>query len=423
MTLLSMFRGELVNAIQSDNISHPSSANNNSTAGRLQLVRLHDKHLAKCGDFSFPSPHNNKIWGNSWHQQPLTSNDAAVNPSSKSIDNIIDDVHSLPIDRIIEDRKTCRVFLDRAGALDLFFGRQCATDDGHASRSTEVRGEELGEFRVEMLDQLTEGFEDLSVARVACLAETLGRSLKHFGGTEATAINTNDVVVYRVGTNPRNNNDTVKTLQVGPVLGADGKKLRMSLADYTSKVLDNIRVMDEERCEPSQSQQTRDSRLKVLTTAQVRFDLLSTNPLHQCTLKLPGSSSSTFVLYNFARISQIIHSFEACVKKGLYPELPQQPDWALLQEEEEWELFFVYLLPYEDMLKDVVINLKIHRITLHLIGLSNCLSRYYSRVKILKDPLARLIPVMHARIFFLKEIQKVVCSSLDILGLQRLNKM
>ena len=38
------------------------------------------------------------------------------------------------------------------------------------------------------------------------------------------------------------------------------------------------------------------------------------------------------------------------------------------------------------------------------LGLSKCLSRYYSRVKVLKDPLPQLIPIIHSRIQFLQVI-------------------
>ncbi|XP_023326869.1 DALR anticodon-binding domain-containing protein 3-like isoform X1 [Eurytemora carolleeae] len=111
------------------------------------------------------------------------------------------------------------------------------------------------------------------------------------------------------------------------------------------------------------------------------------------------------------------------VEQGIYPPLLPVFNYTLLKEEEEWEICFVYLLPYPDLLEEVVQQHTVHRIPLHLIGLSKCLSRYYSRVKVLKDPLPQLIPIIHSRIQFLQEIQKVFQSSLYILGLQHLDKM
>jgi len=377
MTLISLFKQELVDSI--------------SIKQNFNLIRKHDKNLDNGGDFSFPSLENNRVWSSSCDASEVVN-------KSKTFS-------SMKIDKIVKDGKCCQVFVDRNLALKSFFNGKC-------------RRKHSGTFEVQNLEDPLKS--DLTSERVKLLAQILENCLILVGVPLSTH--------FTLGASKRKDSlekhDVTKHLQVGPVLGPNGKKFVGSVQEYKSQVLSHIETLDQERNDPQESEEVRLARLDTLVSAQVLFDLVSTSPASATTISsTTGSSCATFVLYNSARISQIIYSFHASVDQGIYPDLPPYPDWSLLDQSEEWEIFFVYILPYPDILEDAVNNLKLHRITIHLIGLSNCLSRYYSRVKILRDPLPKLIPVMHTRIGFLKEVQKIIRSSLDILGLQDLNKM
>jgi arginyl-tRNA synthetase len=56
-------------------------------------------------------------------------------------------------------------------------------------------------------------------------------------------------------------------------------------------------------------------------------------------------------------------------------------------------------------------------------GLANCLSRYYSRVRVLREPLPGLLPTLHARIHLLEAVQAHIGQLLNIMGLSTLRRM
>jgi len=187
-------------------------------------------------------------------------------------------------------------------------------------------------------------------------------------------------------------------------------------------VYEDLESQDAERRDEDECEADRKARLEALTLAQVMFILTSSSPSATVNTNSRGKDA-VFLLYNCARVVQILYSFDQSVQDGVYTPLPSKVDWTLLDTQEEWELFFVYILPYKDVLQDAGVNGKLHRIPIHLIGLSNCLSRYYSRVKVLRDPLPSTLPTMHTRIRFLQHIRDIIVDGLDIMGLKPLNKL
>jgi arginyl-tRNA synthetase len=57
------------------------------------------------------------------------------------------------------------------------------------------------------------------------------------------------------------------------------------------------------------------------------------------------------------------------------------------------------------------------------LGLAGCLSRYYSRVRVLREPLPSLVPTLHARIHLLTAVQDHLLRLLDIMDLTVLKRM
>ena len=58
-----------------------------------------------------------------------------------------------------------------------------------------------------------------------------------------------------------------------------------------------------------------------------------------------------------------------------------------------------------------------------LAGLAKCLSRYYSRVRVLREPLPSLLPTLHARIHLLEAVQAQIAHLLAIMDLSLLKRM
>ena len=367
---------------------------NNTTKPKalpFNLIRKHDKTLAKQGDFSFPDPGNTKAWKSELDTENLQENFTNIKL----------------ISRVVKGPKFWIVFLNRTETIERLFQHSSSTSKVLAGSS----------YKVGCPDNVN---GDLTSARAAFFAEILENC--------AAQVHVQDLKGFYISTAGSNidkmETSVHQTILVGPVLGSDGKKATLTMNEYRDIVRERIEALDAERSEDGESIQVRDRRLEALTSAEVRLSLISSNAISETSLPDAGYSSATFIMYNSARVAQILASFDASVQRGVYPALPASVDWSLLNEEEEWEICFNYLLPYQDLLQETVGPLrKLHGLPLHLAGLSKSLSRYYSRVKILRDPLPNLIPVIHARIRFLEVIQAHICSSLAILGLSQLKKM
>ena len=217
----------------------------------------------------------------------------------------------------------------------------------------------------------------------------------------------------------------VRGVRVGAVLGDNDKKeMKMTLAEFRKLVQENIEALDEERRDDSEPVEETERRLAALVEANIQFSFLATNISQPVKLQLTNPSSS-FVLYNLARMKQMVRSFHQLVTSGRYPPLPpaQHIDFSLLVEPEEWELMFTFLLSYQDVVFECSESLSVHKLVTFLYSLATTFSRYYNRVKILKDPLPHLVPAVHARVFFVKEISSVVINALDLLNINYVAKM
>ncbi|OWF55604.1 DALR anticodon-binding domain-containing protein 3-like [Mizuhopecten yessoensis] len=186
------------------------------------------------------------------------------------------------------------------------------------------------------------------------------------------------------------------------------------------------------------------STISVLTSAGIKFEMLST--VSRSTVKLDlsegesGAGSDTrtgsFVMYNCARLTTLFKHFEESVGKGQYPPLPNiaDVDFSLLRDEDEWSLFFLYIFPYPDLIRETVeelvpkaggISAKIHthKICNLLISFSHSLSSYYSRIHILGENRPHLLPLMYARLYFMKIVYKVLSHALRLLGVEPMSQL
>ncbi|KAL4645963.1 DALR anticodon-binding domain-containing protein 3 isoform X1 [Arapaima gigas] len=183
---------------------------------------------------------------------------------------------------------------------------------------------------------------------------------------------------------------------------------------------------------------TRDDNIRVMTSATVRFELLSTVHSSPVTLDVQregavstkGPRGGVFVMYNCARLHTLFSSYEQAVKQGLYPELPDasQLNFSSLKEEGEWLLLFNYIIPFSELLNQLGrslarggdgarVSLKTEQICRFLVSLSKDFSAYYNRVHILGEPMPHLFNEMFCRLQLLRALRELYHCALNTLHL------
>ncbi|XP_038267669.1 LOW QUALITY PROTEIN: DALR anticodon-binding domain-containing protein 3 [Dermochelys coriacea] len=182
--------------------------------------------------------------------------------------------------------------------------------------------------------------------------------------------------------------------------------------------------------------------ISVLTSAAIRFEMLSTAHYSQIILDLEDSSISTkgtksgaFVMYNCARLATLFKTYQQAVEQGAYPAFPpaSELNFSLLREEGEWLLLFNYILPFPETLsqsaqlpfssKGIRITASTEAVCKFLIHLSMDFSSYYNRVHILGEPLPHLFSQMFARLQLMKGVREVIHRALATLHLPPLSQI
>ncbi|XP_074862149.1 DALR anticodon-binding domain-containing protein 3 [Carettochelys insculpta] len=182
--------------------------------------------------------------------------------------------------------------------------------------------------------------------------------------------------------------------------------------------------------------------ISVLTSAAIRFEMLSTAHHSQITLNLEDSSiaakgtkSGAFVMYNCARLATLFKAYQQAVEQGAYPALPSASElnFSLLREEGEWLLLFNYILPFPETLsqaaqlpfssKGIRVTASTEAVCKFLTHLSMDFSSYYNRVHILGEPLPHLFSQMLARLQLMRGVRDVIHMALATLHLPPLSQI
>ncbi|XP_075794513.1 DALR anticodon-binding domain-containing protein 3 [Pelodiscus sinensis] len=180
----------------------------------------------------------------------------------------------------------------------------------------------------------------------------------------------------------------------------------------------------------------------VLTSAAIRFEMLSTAPHSQISLGLEdgsittkGTKSGAFVMYNCARLATLFKAYQQAVEQGAYPASPpaSELNFSLLRDEGEWLLLFNYILPFPETLSQSAqlplsgpgprITASTEAVCKFLIHLSMDFSSYYNRVHILGEPLPHLFSQMFARLQLLRGLRDVIHRALATLHLPPLSQI
>ncbi|XP_008201296.1 DALR anticodon-binding domain-containing protein 3 isoform X2 [Tribolium castaneum] len=171
-----------------------------------------------------------------------------------------------------------------------------------------------------------------------------------------------------------------------------------------------------------------------LGKASVVIEMLQ-NRLHK-TIKITlnnlqaTNKGPSFIFYNCARLSSLLKQFDERVANKLYPELPllEKIDFTLLNQPEEWEIVYVYILQFPTVVISTVCDIKsglinLHNLIIFLSNLSSIFSVYYRRVKILISAKEHLLPTLFARIYLLKAVQQVFHTALKLLNIEPVKEM
>ncbi|XP_063065375.1 DALR anticodon-binding domain-containing protein 3 [Engraulis encrasicolus] len=213
---------------------------------------------------------------------------------------------------------------------------------------------------------------------------------------------------------------------------------QLSAAQYLQLRRSQMKEASEMKYGDQVEGQTWDDIIRVMTSATVRFELLSTVHTSPVTLDVQreggvstkGPRGGVFVMYNCARLHTLFSSYEKGVQEGLYPEIPEcsELDFSSLKEEGEWLLLFNYLIPYSELLDQsgralelegggVRINLKTEQVCRFLVSLSKDFSSYYNRVHVLGEPLPHLFNQMFCRLLLLSALRELYHNALEALNL------
>lgn len=171
-----------------------------------------------------------------------------------------------------------------------------------------------------------------------------------------------------------------------------------------------------------------------LGTASVTIELLANKPHKPVKISLNDLSGANkgpaFIFYNCARLSVLLKEFDKRVNNNIYPALPELNciNFTLLNQPEEWELLYVYILQFPLVIKNCIRSIEKgifnpqHLITF-LSNLSSVFSIYYRRIRILIEPRDHLFGTIHSRIYLLKALQHVFHNALRILNIEPIQEM
>ncbi|XP_027692876.1 DALR anticodon-binding domain-containing protein 3 [Vombatus ursinus] len=182
--------------------------------------------------------------------------------------------------------------------------------------------------------------------------------------------------------------------------------------------------------------------IEALTSAAVKFEMLSTAHRSQMSLDLEetsistkGTKSGAFVMYNCARLATLFDGYQRGVEQGLYPAFPDvsELDFSLLREEGEWLLLFNGIIPFPEVLSQsaqlhvsspgIRITANTEAVCKFLVHLSMDFSSYYNRVHILGEPQPHLFGQMFARLQLMRAVQEVFHGALATLHLPPLSQI
>ncbi|XP_076759743.1 DALR anticodon-binding domain-containing protein 3 [Xylocopa sonorina] len=218
------------------------------------------------------------------------------------------------------------------------------------------------------------------------------------------------------------------------------KETKLTWQEYIEYKTEELKVLNEHKYFEAQDCDVKreDYFFENLARATVTFELLSVKPSRPVFIgcnfatdkAITNTKGASFILYNIARITAIIEKYNNRRSQGEYPNLPHvnQIDFSLLNQEDEWELIYNFIIGYQEMIKDClkcesVFQTNPQVICIFLSKLCQKFSIYYRRSRILTDAYDHLIPTMNARLYMLHALQIVLQNALALLDIVPVSRM
>ncbi|KAJ8962309.1 hypothetical protein NQ318_018288 [Aromia moschata] len=210
----------------------------------------------------------------------------------------------------------------------------------------------------------------------------------------------------------------------GPVLNSDGMKDNNTKAgELLTKRAADMRMMAQHKygvqIKPNASWKIY---FEKLGRAAVTIEMLSNKPLKALKLNMHDLQTA-----NKAVLFKELHKR---ISEGIYPSLPdiEDVDFSVLNQPEEWELFYVYILQFPITIKHCIRDIEKGTVNPQylisfLSSLSSVFSAYYRRVRILTDPREHLFGILHARVYLLEAVQCVFHNALFLLNIEPIKEM
>ena len=219
--------------------------------------------------------------------------------------------------------------------------------------------------------------------------------------------------------------------------------INTSFMDVYSKMCDNMLSIATER-ENNASKTDILLLAKLLAASELQLSFLSKyidRPvvLHsENGFKKITKSDASFMLYNNARITQLLYSFKRQNEK--YGDLLslESVDFSHLQEPEEWQIVFHFLLPYAELMKSLAnlkeltskeslnkLNKSLGDICGLVLHMSSVYSKYYRRVRVLREGIRdpAMIQTLNARVYLVLAIKTIYEHAFSILDIRAPNVM
>ena len=360
-----------------------------NTKKMLKLIRRHDKNLSKNGDFSCPS---NTVW-----QQVLQDENICMKNENELLQ-----IQELMLDGIEVTKKSSQIMcrLNRQAFMSKFF---------QEFREIKLTLNKSKSSNHKIQVQCQDKYE---LTNIRCLQ--LQRFCQNLLALDCLNLKIENLVIS-------SNSQIKQAIIVGPVLDTKSKKKsEESFLETYKKVFNILNSISKEREMSNQSEAKRLKNVHTITCAEFQLGLLGTSINQPTVIDPKAAKNATFVLYNHARICQLMQSIG-------YDQNDEDRDInvELLKEEEEWELVFAFLSNYLNLLQDMFEfqnDVKVGRLCQFLINMCNVFSRYYNRVHIIKE-VEHLKPVQDARMHLVSVIRKILEHGLMLLDIPSLGLM
>ncbi|CAH0552907.1 unnamed protein product [Brassicogethes aeneus] len=415
-----------------DFISNLSKYLIGDTPNNSNIIRKHTRNLDVLGDISFPL--NLKNWHNLLDSSKVVKEGTIFDNlnHNKSWNNQLEDLKKaseewrLHIFKFKKIKNDLHIFLLKHKVFAHTLPQVFNCGDSYGSSAIIKRNINV---IVDADVHKTNETKDLTQLRITILHNTLNNLVKYCEDKNTDG----ECSVYLSSKHVANPNCII----CGPILNKDNMKDTETTAEdiFRERRIDMMDSAQHRFHVPVTNTPYWQVFFQKLGKGAVTIELLSVKPNKATKLLLKDSRTANkgpaFIFYNCARLSVLFKEFDKHVKeKNTYPELPSvdQIDFKLLNQPEEWELLYVYILQFPLIVQSCVKDLEKgiynpQNLVQFLSNLSSVFSIYYRRVRILIKPRDHLYSQIHARIYLLKALEVVYHNSLRLLNIEPIKHM